>query len=46
MCVSGQYVYVSDLDKHCVSVFTAAGVHVTSFGRSGIKEEDFRVPCY
>ena len=46
VCVSGQYVYVSDIRKNCVSVFTTAGVHVTSFGRSGIKEEDFSVPCY
>ena len=46
VCVSGQYVYVSDVhvEKHCVSVFTTAGVHVTSFGRRGSKEGEFSLP--
>ena len=32
VCVSGEYVYVTDWVKHNVSVFTTAGEHVTTFG--------------
>ena len=37
VCVSGQYVYVSNFISH-VSVFTTAGHYVTSFGQLGRKE--------
>ena len=32
MCVSGQYVYVTDSTLNNVSVFTAEGKYMTSFG--------------
>ena len=41
VCVSGQYVYVTDITIQCVSVFTTDGVYVTSFGQHGNKEGDF-----
>ena len=44
VCVSGQYVYVTDITIHCVSVFTTDGVYVTSFGQHGNKEGDFNHP--
>ena len=46
VCVSGQYVYVCVVGKDCVSVFTTAGVYVTSFGRRGSEEGEFSLPCY
>ena len=46
VCVSGQYVYVTDVRNFCVSVFTTCGVYVTSFGQNGDKEGDFNVPEY
>ena len=48
VCVSGQYVYVSDTDEDCVSVFTftTAGVYVTSFGEYGSKEGELFGPYY
>ncbi len=33
ICVSGQFVYVTDYGGHYVSVFTTAGDYVTSFGQ-------------
>ena len=47
MCVSGQHVFVSDMnyDTCCVFVFTVAGDYVTSFGQYGSKEGEFRTPC-
>ena len=44
VCVSGQYVYVSNDYGHNVSVFTTAGHYVTSFGKEGSKEGEFRCP--
>ena len=42
VCVSGQYVYVSNIGSHTVSVFTTAGHYVTSFGQEG--QEKFHYP--
>ena len=42
ICVSGQYVYVSNELGHDVSVFTTAGHYVTSFGQGDHKEGEFR----
>ena len=44
VCVSGQYVYVSNYDGHNVSVFTTAGHYVTSFGQKGQAEGEFQYP--
>ena len=41
VCVSGQYVYISDYGGHKVSVFTTAGRYVTSFGQEGREEGEF-----
>ena len=35
MCVSGQYVYVSDYWAHKITVFTTEGAHVATFGQKG-----------
>ncbi len=43
ICVSGQFVYVTDLDGHNVSVFTTAGDHVTSFGHHGDGDGDWGI---
>ena len=45
ICVSGQYVYVSNITSHCVSVFTTDGVYVSSFGQCG-EEGEFNTPFY
>ena len=44
VCVAGQYVYVTDYEKHCVSVFTTKGEHVTTFGQKGSGDGDFNSP--
>ena len=36
--------YVASSDGHCVSVFTTEGEYVTSFGKHGNGEGDFRCP--
>ena len=41
VCVSGQYVYVSNWDGHNISVFTTQGQYVTSFGQQGMGEGKF-----
>ena len=46
ICVSGQYVYVSNITSHCVSVFTTDGVYVSSFGQCGHEEGEFDTPFY
>ena len=43
VCVSGQYVYVSNEGGY-VSVFTTAGHYVTSFGQEGREEGEFQDP--
>ena len=45
VCVAGQYVYVVKYGKHCVSVFTTKGEHVTTFGQKGSGDGDFSFPC-
>ena len=44
VCVAGRYVYVVDHGKHCVSVFTTKGSHVTTFGQKGSGNGDFNGP--
>ena len=44
VCVSGQYVYVSNWDGHNISVFTTQGQYVTSFGKKGKREAEFNAP--
>ena len=43
LCVSGQYVFVSNNSGHNVSVFTMEGHYVTSFGQDG-NEKKFKSP--
>ncbi len=45
ICVSGQFVYVTNVEGHNVSVFTTAGDYVISFGHLGDGYGDFRNPC-
>ena len=45
VCVSGQYVYVSNFGGNNVSVFTTAGHYVTSLGQTGKDEGEFKHPC-
>ena len=45
VCVSGQYVYVSNECGHNVSVFTTAGHYFTSFAEKGYEEGKLRHPC-
>ena len=45
MCVSGQYVYVTDFGNHNISVFTTEGEYVTSFGEKGSNNGEFNGPC-
>ena len=44
LCVSGQYVYVSNWDGHNISVFTTLGQYVTTFGQRGKGEGEFDRP--
>ena len=44
VCVAGQYVYVANCGKNCVSVFTTKGEHVTTFGQRGSGDGDFNRP--
>ena len=37
-------VYVSEVDNHCVSVFTTKGQFVTSFGRKAAEPGEFNHP--
>ena len=41
-----KYVYVSDHISHCIVVFETSGQFVTSLGRSGQNEGEFRIPCH
>ena len=41
LCVAGQYVYVVNWGKYCVSIFTTKGEHVTKLGRKGRGDGDF-----
>ena len=44
VCVSGQYVYVSNWEGRNISVFTTQGQYVTSFGQEGKGEGNFDCP--
>ena len=44
ICVSGQFVYVTDLDGYNVSVFTTTGDYITSFGQHGKAFGEFNTP--
>ena len=44
VCVVGQYVYMTNYRKNCVSVFTTKGEHVTTFGQKGSGDGDFNCP--
>ena len=44
ICISGEYVYISNFDGHNVSVFTTSGNYVTSFGQQGSREGEFTKP--
>ncbi len=44
ICVSGQFVYVTNLYDHNMSVFTTAGNFVTSFSRHGSRDVELRLP--
>ena len=44
VCVAGQYVYVADWEKDCVSVFTTKGEHVTTLGQKGSGVGDLNHP--
>ena len=45
LCIVDKYVYVSDVSGHCIVVYETSGQFVTSFGRSGQNEGEFRSPC-
>ena len=38
---SSNTVFVSECDRHCVSVFTSQGEYITSFGTKGAEEGQF-----
>ena len=42
--IADKYVYVSDVRVHCIVVYETSGQFVTSFGRCGQKEGEFRGP--
>ena len=44
VCVSGQYVYVTDFGNHNISVFTTEGEYVTTFGEKGSNNGEFNGP--
>ncbi len=44
ICVSGQFVYVTNFDSHNVSVFTTAGDFVTSFRGHGSGDGELKEP--
>ena len=42
--IADKHVYVSDVIGHCIVVYEISGQFVTSFGRYGQKEGEFRGP--
>ncbi len=40
--VASQYVYVTNRSNHTISVYTTEGEHVTTFGKFGSNEGDFK----
>ena len=46
LCVHHQYVYVADVSRHCIRVFTTDGGYVTSFGQRGQERGQFCWPSF
>ena len=44
LLIADKYVYVSDVRGCCIVVYETSGQHVTSFGRPGLNEGEFRGP--
>ena len=44
LLIADKYVYVSDYIGHCIVVYETSGQYVTSFGRCGDNEGEFRFP--
>ena len=44
LLIADKYVYVSDFSDHCIVVYETSGQYVTSFGRCGLNEGEFRFP--
>ena len=44
LLIADKYVYVSDFSGSCIVVYETSGQYVTSFGRPGRNEGEFRVP--
>ena len=44
--VVGKYVYVCHLSAHTIVVYKTSGQFVTSFGKWGSNEGEFRFPCF
>ena len=45
ICVDSEFVYVTDLEYDCVSVFTKQGKFITSFGKGGSGDGQFNLPA-
>ncbi len=45
VCVEGDYVYITDWDRHTITVFSTIGEFITSFGGRGSQEGKFDSPC-
>ena len=46
MCVERQYMYVTDVRRHCLCVFSTEGTLVASVGLKGQAEGNFNWPCH
>ena len=44
LVIADKYVYVSDVSGHCIVVYESFGQYITSFGRRGQNEGEFRGP--
>ena len=44
--IADQYVYVADIQQHCIVVYTSSGQFVTSFGGRGKEEGQLSHPFY
>ena len=44
LLIADKYVYVSDFSGNCIVVYETSGQYVTSFGRPGQNEGEFRRP--
>ena len=42
--IADQYIYISDCGKNCIVVYETSGQYVTSFGRCGQNEGEFKTP--